>query len=223
MPANRRIGRPAGASECSASPRSNPGHGRDDHAGERQMGRQTVLADRHALGQAGRHHPPADGALQSAERQEPDQARLQPCFETAGDPEEGKRQGDEKAHPARQHPVRPLPPEDAFELRQRHAFVDLLVLRDLPVLLELLLPFCLVERRYDAVDRLPLRDGQAGAGHARRAADHHKREENDQNAIKPAAHQRPVAQQPVALGERGMNVGDHGHWRKVRHEFNGDW
>ena len=39
-----------------------------DHAGEHEMRRQPVLRDLDAIGEARRHHPPADRALQRAER-----------------------------------------------------------------------------------------------------------------------------------------------------------
>src|SRR5690606_25036670 len=108
-----------------------------------------------AFDQSGRHHPPADGALQATERQNPDQLRLDVPLEPAGQPEEGERQGEDDADAARQHAMRPLPPEDELERIETHAPVDLLVFGNLAVLVELLLPFGIVHRRDYTVDRLP--------------------------------------------------------------------
>ena len=99
--------------------------GDEDHAGERQMGRQPVLADVDAVDQARRHHPPADGALQAAEHQQPDQLRRQPALDAAGRPEEQQRQREDEADAARQDAMRPFPPEDALERVEAHALVDL--------------------------------------------------------------------------------------------------
>src|SRR5689334_7456866 len=93
-----------------------------------------------------------------------------------------------------------LPPEDALELFERHAAVDLLILGRLPVLLEGLMPLRLSERRYGADDRLPLDDRQAGMREARDAADHHHRE-----------HERATQKQPGCDGRArytsGVRVG----------------
>ena len=141
------------------------------------------------------------------ERQQPDQPRLQPALETARKPEESERKGDEEADAAGEQPVRPLPPEDALELVKGHVLVDLLVLRNLLVLFELFLPFRLVERRDDAVDRLPFGDREPRAGHARGAAHHDQRKQHDQHDIEPAAHKRTIAQLP---GRSRNRVGIHG-------------
>src|SRR5690606_25156872 len=103
------------------------------------------------LGQAGRNHPPADEALEAAEKQKAEQLRLEMTLEPAAEPEEGERQRDKKADAAGENAMRPFPPEDDLELVEVHALVDLLVLRNLAVLVELLEPFRLVHRRDHAV------------------------------------------------------------------------
>ena len=118
-----------------------------------------------------------------------------------------------KPTPRASMPVRPLPPEDALELVKGHVLVDLLVLRNLLVFLEFFLPFRLVERRDDAVDRLPFGDRQAGTGHARGATDHDQRKQHDQHEIEPAADQRPIAQFPVAFGEAVRQCWSWRTWR----------
>jgi hypothetical protein len=65
-------------------------------------------------------------------------------LEAARDPEEGERNGNEEADAAGEQAMGPFPPENALELVNGHALVDLLILRDLLILLELLLPFGLV-------------------------------------------------------------------------------
>ena len=79
------------------------------------MRRQPVLADVDALDQPGRHHPPADRALQAAEHQQSDQLRLKRALDAAGRPEEQQRQREDEADAARQDAVRPFPPEDRLE------------------------------------------------------------------------------------------------------------
>ena len=144
---------------------------------------QPVLADRNTLDKAGSHHPPADGALQPAQRQYADELRRKTSFDAARRPKEDQRQRKHKAHAPREQAMRPFPPEDRLERVNRHALVDLAELRDLLVLQEFFLPIGIVERRDDAMDRLPFRDRQAGPGHSRCTTDEDQCEQHQQDRI----------------------------------------
>ena len=153
---------------------------------------QPVLADADAIDQAAAHHVPADEALQPAEREDPDQPRQQRARNPAGGQQHEERHEKGEADQAAEEAVRPLPPEDALERAKAHALVDLLVLRDLPILVEGILPVGLRQRRHDADDRLPFGDRQAGAGQARRAADADQQEDQRGHRQQPDPHGRGV-------------------------------
>ena len=178
----------------------------EQHRGECQMGGEPVLADAGAHAEAARHHPPADQALQPAEQEERHDARLHAGFDAARHPEEDQRQQHHHADQPAEQPVAPLPPEDALELGERHALVELLVLRDLLVLGEFLLPLRLGERRNDAVDRLPCGDRQAGLGEPCRAAHHHHGHDHQGDHDQPCPHHRAVA--AVVPNRRCLISGD---------------
>src|SRR5690606_10447066 len=151
-------------------------------------------------------HPPADEALETAERQKAGERPAQPLLDASREPEEDERHGEDEADGARDQPVRPFPPEDRLELVDRHALVDLLILRDALVALELLLPSGSGERGDGAVDRLPFGNGKARAGQPRRAADEDEDGERDQHDGEPAAHLAAVAVDPVAVMAASIGV-----------------
>ena len=177
------------------------------------MGGEAVLRHIRAHGKSGRDHPPADETLEAAERQQSDQRQPQAPFHPAAQPEHQKRQAEDEADGARQQAVRPLPPEDRLERIERHALVQLRILRDALVELELFLPFRNRQRRDDPVDRLPLGDGQARIGQPRGAAHQHQTEERDDDDLQPAPQQQAVSFKPVhGLGSAGLRdiQGRHG-------------
>jgi hypothetical protein len=102
--------------------------------------------------------------------------------------EDHQRQEEDHPDQPPQQPVRPLPEEDEFELVQRHAGVDLGVLRNLPVFAERLHPVRLVQRRDRAHDRLPFRDRQARTRQARDPAHHHHQEDQRRRGEQPDGH-----------------------------------
>ncbi|OAE37537.1 hypothetical protein A7J57_08110 [Agrobacterium tumefaciens] len=109
--------------------------------------------------------------MKAAKGKKTDEWQAQTFFDAAAQPEVSKRQGEDDADRAGEQAMRPLPPEDRFELVKRHALVDFLILGDALVELEFLFPLGDGKRRNGAVDRLPLGDGQAGFGEPRRPAD----------------------------------------------------
>ncbi len=142
------------------------------------MRRQPILRHLGAMRQARRHHPPADRALQRAEREDHPQPLLQLGTERAAPQEEQERQQIDRADHAPEQAVAPFPPEDGLEFMKAHAGVEFAVLRDGLVALERLQPLRLVERRQRAGDRLPFDDRQSGFGQPRGAADqHHDRDQ----------------------------------------------
>ncbi len=166
---------------------------RYDDTGRRQMDRQTILADARQLAQAGGNHPPADGALQPAECEQTQHTVFEATAEASRHPEEGQRNGDQKPDKTRKQAMRPFPPENVLEFLQRHALVDLLILGNLAVLVELLHPFGVVERRNDAVNGLPFGYGKARTRHACGTADHDDGNQHDENCIKPETNEATVA------------------------------
>ncbi len=165
---------------------------------------EPVLADCSPFRQTGGYHPPADEALKTAERQDSEKRQPQTSLDPPCDPEEEERQGEDHADAAREQPVRPFPPEDGLELIDRHALVDLLILRNALVETEFLLPFLRGERRYDAVDGFPLGDRQAGFGQSRRPSDEHQRRQSEENGGKPAADLPAVALGSADLFEQHL-------------------
>jgi hypothetical protein len=156
------------------------------------MDGEAQLADLGTLGQPARHHPPADGALQAAEHEQQADpaahvARNRPC---RGEIEE--RHEEDEADRAAEQAVRPFPPEDGLEAVEGHVAVHDLILRDLLVLLEFLLPFGVGQRRHDAVDRLPFGDRETGLGHPGRPADDDHRHDEEGDGPEPCPH-GPVA------------------------------
>ena len=160
--------------------------GGEDQRGKRQMGRQPVLADRDPVDQAGRHHPPADGALQPAEREQGGEARAISLWDCPAPPEPQQGEREDHADGAADQPVQILPEKDVLELAERHAPVDLPIFGRGFVTVELGLPLCRVERRYGAGDRLPPCHRQARFRKAGDAADHHHHEDHRRDDQQPA-------------------------------------
>ena len=164
------------------------------------MDGQPVLADIDAVDEAGRHHPPADRALQAAE---------QPAGRRASASGRARRGRVAQKNSSGSANTKPTP-RARMRCAHSHQKIRLKPSRLMPSLIwaysgnllvlgEFLLPFGIVERRDDAVDRLPFGDRQAGIGQPRRAADEHQRHQHDEHDVEPAAQQRPVGQLPVAL------------------------
>ena len=176
-----------------------------DEQRRQQMHRQAIMADVGALRQAGFDHPPADRALQSAQRE---QGRQPPAIAfrdrpLPGEPQQRQREGDADQSP--EQPVHPLPEKDELELGQAHAPVDLPIFRNLLVQAERLHPLVMRQRRDGAADRLPLGNRQPRFGQARDAADHHHAED-----------ERRHDEQPASDGAWRRAVGHDRHRRSMR-------
>ena len=197
-PAKRCVRGSAGVLRMRSKPPRHDHDGDEDQTGKRQVRGKPILADVDAVDEARRHHPPADGALETAQNQQADQFQRQPALDASGRPEEQQWQGEDETDAARQDTMRPFPPEDAFERVEAHTLVDLAIFRDLLVFGEFLLPFGIVQRRNDAVDRLPFGDRQAGIGEPRGAADENQRDQHHRinRASRAPAHGSP---EPLAL------------------------
>ena len=165
------------------------------------MDRQPVLTDADTVHEAAGDHPPADGALQAAEREQAEQARHQPALDPAGGPEQDERYKEDDADQAPEQAVAPFPPEDLLELVDRHALVDDLVLRNLLVFGEFFLPLDVADRRNHTMDRLPLGDRETRAGQARGAADDDHGDDHHDDGAEPDADQRAVA---LPVPHRGL-------------------
>ncbi len=140
------------------------------------MGGQPVGGDAdHAALEPGGDHPPADGALQPAQRAEAEKASGPAGGNAPPGPEPEEAKAPDEADDPAELAVAPFPPVDHLELVEGHAPVDELVLRDLAVLVEFGLPRGGVERRQRAGDRAPFGDREARIGEACHAAhrDHH--------------------------------------------------
>src|SRR5690606_7735954 len=88
--------------------------------------------------------------------------------------------------------MRPLPPEDHLELVKAHPLVDLLILRDLLVLFEFLVPLSLAHWRNDAMDGLPFGNGQPRLNQPRCPTNEDEGEKRGNHHIKPYAHPAAV-------------------------------
>ncbi len=163
---------------------------RPDDAGEdqqrqHQMGGETIMRNLDPLRKPGRHHPPADHALQCAETEDQPQPPPQVGAQSAAPQEPEKRQQIGDPDHAPEQPVAPFPPENRLELGEIHAGVEFAILRNGLVGVERLRPLLLIERRQRAGDRLPLDDRKPGFGETRGAADQHH--DRDQRGDRKAA------------------------------------
>ncbi len=157
------------------------------------MDREPLLRDFDAMHEAGFHHPPADEALQSAERQDADEFPFQSLRDHAAQPEDDERHGEDDADQPAQQPMAPLPEEDEFEPVEAHAGDEFLILRDRLIFGEFGEPIGLGERRQHAGDRLPFGDREAGFREPRRAADDDHGEDQRRDAPEPEAQRAMVA------------------------------
>ena len=123
--------------------------------------------------------------MQRAEPENQRQPVAQPCGDPAPPPEPQERQQKDDTDAARDQAMRPFPPIDGLERVQCHAVIKRAVLRNGLVSFELALPLRLGQRRYDAHDRFPLGDRQAGFGEPRRAADQNDGEHHRGHGIEP--------------------------------------
>src|SRR5690606_16424230 len=135
-----------------------------------------------------RNHPPAERTLKPAQEKEADQLRLGRRFQPSRSPEIDHRQCEDEADTTGQDTMRPLPPEDHLELVKAHPLVDLLVLRDLLVLFEFLVPLSLAHWRNDAMDGLPFGNGQPRLNQPRCPTNEDEGEKRGNHHIKPYAH-----------------------------------
>ncbi len=164
------------------------------------MDHQPFGRHRDPAGEAAGHHPPADHALQAAQREQQPAAPDQAAGNASGGQERHEREGEGQPHQPPQHAMAPLPPVDGLEATQSHARVDQLVLRDALVLLEFLGPGLVGQRWNGPGDRLPFGDRQAGIGETRRPPDHHHGE-----------HQRGHGEQPDCDTAREIRTAGHRH------------
>jgi hypothetical protein len=122
------------------------------------------VADVGPVDEARGDHPPADRALQGAERE--DEAEL-PAIAARDRPlprEPQQGQSESEADDPAEQPVDIFPEIDALEVLEAHSAVDELILRALPVGGELGRPGLLPERRKGSRKRLPANDREAGFG-----------------------------------------------------------
>ena len=141
----------------------------------------------HRAGQARLHHQPTKEALQSAQTQQCQKARLKACWDHPSQPKPCQRHGVNQPHEAREETVKPLPKIDEFKVRQSHARRPRFkaIFRRRPVFGKFCLPHCFAQRRQDACDGLPLGDRKPALSKASDPANHN----NDQ-------HHRRAAPQP---------------------------
>ena len=147
-----------------------------------QMRGKAIRRHRYAGLKAALNHPPADEALQSAEREEQHHARPILSCDGAGESEPQERHEEHETDSAAEETMRPFPPENSLERFQCHAGVFQAVLRDLLVFVEGVLPRGVVQRRDGADDGVPLRNRKSRAGEARQPADHHHRHDHHRDA-----------------------------------------
>ena len=155
---------------------------------QRQMGCEPQMADLDIVGQAGLDHPPANKALQSAQRQQAQQPGVITLRNCPPEPEPGQRQGKGQTdHPAEQA-VKPFPEEYDLEPGQRHSGwpVDLGILRDPLIGPKRRLPLRFGQRRNCTGNRLPLGDRQARFSQPGDPADHHHQRDDGGDGEQPA-------------------------------------
>ena len=184
------------------------------------MDGEALLRHLDAAREPGLHHPPADEALQTAERKHAQKFQLESWRKRAANPEKDQRQDSRKSDQAAEQAVSPFEEEDELEAGQVHVRKDGGILRDLPVVLELGLPVGGAKRRDHAGQGLPLRDRKTGFCKARRAADddHQKHEggEDPEPDGDRAGALGPGAKSRRANGERIVNPGHAAPFRSRR-------
>ena len=152
------------------------------------------------------------GALRPAQQEQREDLGNERPRDGAAPQEIGERQQEYEAHQAAQKPVRPFPIEDRLEALKVHSLVHDIVLGDLLVFLEGVLPRGLAHRRQRANDGLPFRDRQAGTREPRGPAhdDHgeHERCDNDKPDADGGKQRRLRA---IAAKAGGSSIGKRGH------------
>ncbi|MCZ7565359.1 MAG: hypothetical protein M5U08_17560 [Burkholderiales bacterium] len=208
-PARTRPGRRPRGEEAHRDPQERG----EDQEGDREMRGQPEVRHARIVDEPAHHHVPAHRALQAAEHEHAEELPGERPADPAANPEPDERDQEHDADQPAEQSVEVLPPEDAFELRQAHAPVDLKVLGRLPVFLEGRDPIGIGQRRQGAHDRLPLDDRQTGVGEPGDAPHDDHRE-----------HERGANEQPGchgALGRRAAqrNCGGRaqGERRSIRH------
>src|SRR5579862_6797629 len=122
------------------------------------MDGKPVLTDGHARLEPAFDHPPADSALQPAEREQQNHARPLPARDRAGGPKHQEWEQENDSQQSPEQTMRPLPPKDRLKRLERHPAVFQPVLRNLLVFGESRLPRLVRERRDDTGYRLPFGD-----------------------------------------------------------------
>ena len=206
-------------------PARHPQHIGEDRAGERQVDREPVLADVGALGEAARHHPPADRALQAAEDEDAGElaARARRSIRPVA---QKKTSGSRKTTPITRPRSRCAHSHQKMPLNSASVMPWLRIWYS-GICWYLANSSChsaVVERRDDAVDRLPLGDRQAGMGEPRGAADDDHRDDQQRDDIEPRGGRAPgrasgraaggrSAASAVAMLELARLATVIGHWR----------
>src|SRR5258708_19813571 len=110
------------------------------------MSGQTILRDFHPLRKSGRHHPPADPALQRTETEDQPKSSPQLRAQSAAPQEPEKRQQIGNSDRPPEQPVAPFPPENGLELRKTHGSVEFAIFRAGLVAFARLAPLLLIAR-----------------------------------------------------------------------------
>ena len=118
------------------------GIGRDDR-GKGKMRRETVLAHADAvIHKAAHHHEPAQPSLRAAQDKQRRYLRDERFWDCPAQQKIDERQEEYNSDKAPQLPVRPFPPVNRLETFEAEALIHRLILPDLFVFLEGLLPRC---------------------------------------------------------------------------------
>jgi hypothetical protein len=162
-----------------------PQHRRVDQEGEGEVRGQAVVADARLVDETARDHVPSQRSLQRPEHEYPGKTIREATVNLPAPPEPDERNEERKPDQPAEQAMEVLEPEDPLECLHAHALVDLPVFGRLAVLVEELLPVPVAQGRHDADEGLPLRNGQAGMGEARDAAQHHHGEDERATGEEP--------------------------------------
>ena len=165
--------------------RREPDQGGQRHRRQQQMRRQPLLSHLDPARQPRTDHPPTDETLQTAERENPQHLPFQAARQHVPRPENDQRDKQREAEQPADQPVRPFPEEDRLEATEVHIGKQRLILRNLLVPVESLLPPVVREGRDHAGQRFPLGDRKPGLGQPRRAADDNHQQHERRDAPKP--------------------------------------
>ena len=139
---------------------------------------------------AGYHHP-ADEALQCAEQEENDERAYHLSVEIAAHKEVNEADHKHDAQHTRPEAMQPLPEEDALKVCECVAAVHVFELAYLFIAIEGVVPLLGVERGQYTEDRVPLGDGEAGAGEAGNAAKQGLHDDHDDTGNEPPGYSPP--------------------------------